>query len=141
LLLALGIILALAGPALAQSGAISGTVVDESGGIVPGATVTLAGPGTHSPTISGARGEYSFRNLAPGTYQITVTLAGFSQATRDNIGVGESTAEVPPIALKVATLADTIVVSASKSDTALIDAPATMSVLTSETLKSTAATD
>jgi outer membrane receptor protein involved in Fe transport len=141
LLLALGLTLALAGPALAQGGAISGTVVDESGGVVPGATVTLAGPGTHSPVISGTRGEYSFRNLAAGTYQITVTLAGFSQAIHDNIAVAESTVEVPPIALKVATLADTVVVSASKSDTALIDAPATMSVLTAETLKSSSATN
>src|SRR5206468_4979587 len=141
LLLALGISLALAGPALARSGAISGTAVDESGGIVPGAPVTLAGPGTHSPTITGARGEYSFRNLAPGTYQITVSLAGFSQATRDNVAVAESTVEVPPIALKIANLADTVVVSASKSDTALIDAPVTMSVVTAETLKSTAATN
>jgi outer membrane receptor protein involved in Fe transport len=141
LLLALGMTLALAGPALAQGGAISGTVVDESGGIVPGATVTLAGPGTHSPTITGARGEYSFRNLAAGTYQITVTLAGFSQATRDNISVAQSAVELPPIALKVANLADTVVVSASKSDTALIDAPATMSVLTAEMLKSTPATN
>jgi outer membrane receptor protein involved in Fe transport len=141
LLLALGMTLALAGPALAQNGAISGTVVDESGGVVPGATVTLAGPGTHNPTITGARGEYSFRNLAAGTYQIVVALAGFSQATHDRITVGESTVEVPPIALKVATLADTVVVSASKADTALIDAPATMSVLTAETLKSSSATN
>jgi outer membrane receptor for ferrienterochelin and colicins len=141
LLLALGMTLALAAPALAQSGAISGTVVDESGAVVPGATVTLAGPGTHAPTITGARGEFSFRNLSAGTYQITVTLAGFSHATRDNIAVGESTVEMQPIALKVATLADTVVVSASRSDTALIDAPATMSVLTAETLKSTSATN
>src|SRR5437899_1875053 len=141
LLLALGMTLALAVPALAQNGAIPGTVVDESGGVVPGATVTLAGQGTHGPAISGGHGEYSFRNLTPGTYQIAVTLAGFSQATRDNIVVGESTVEVPPIALKVASLADTVVVSASKSDTALIDAPATMSVLTAETLKSSSATN
>src|SRR4051794_39359679 len=141
LLLALGMTLALAAPALAQNGAISGTVVDESGAVVPGATVTLAGPGTHGPTISGGRGEFSFKNLSSGTYQITVTLAGFSQATRDNISVGDSTLELPPVTLKLATLADTVVVSASKSDTALIDAPVTMSVLTSEQLKSTSATN
>src|SRR2546427_1614130 len=139
LLLAFGIALALGAPARAQTASLSGTVVDESGAVVPGATVMLAGPGTHSPTISGARGEYSFTNLAAGTYQITVTLPGFSQATRDNIVVGGSNVEAPPIALKVATLADTVVVSATKSNTALIDAPVTMSVLTSETLKSTPA--
>src|SRR5436190_8778691 len=126
LLLALGIALALAVPAQAQTASLSGTVVDESGGVVPGATVTLAGPGTRSPTISGARGEYSFTNLAAGAYQITVALAGFSQATRANIVVGESAVEVPPITLRVASLSDTVVVSASKSETTLIDAPVTM---------------
>ena len=47
LLFALGIGLALAAPAQAQTASLSGTVVDESGAVVPGATVMLAGPGTH----------------------------------------------------------------------------------------------
>ena len=92
LLLAVAMTLALAAPALAQNGAISGTVVDESGAVVPGATVTLAGPGNHVPAVSGARGEYSFKNLSAGTYQLTVTLAGFSQATRDKPAAQEATA-------------------------------------------------
>src|SRR5438874_2282822 len=135
LLLALGIGLALATPAQAQTASVSGTVVDQSGAVIPGATVVLAGPGTHTPTTSGARGEYSFRNVSPGTYQITATLVGFSPATRDNVDVAASNVEVPPLALAVASIGETVVVSASKSETALIDAPATMSVLTSETLK------
>ena len=45
LLFALGIGLALAAPAQAQTASLSGTVVDESGAVVPGATVMLAGPG------------------------------------------------------------------------------------------------
>src|SRR5438067_3193242 len=137
-LLALGIGLALAAPAQAQTASLSGTVVDESGAIVPGATVMIAGPGTHTSTISGSRGEYSFKNLAPATYQVTISLVGFSQTTRDVV-VGQSNVEVPPITLTVAKMGEIVVVSASKSDTALIDAPATMSVITSETLKSTPA--
>jgi outer membrane receptor for ferrienterochelin and colicins len=139
LLLAVAMGLLLAGGAQAQTASVSGTVVDQSGAVVPGATVTLAGPGTHTPTTTGARGDYSFKNVAPGIYQIGVTLVGFSAATRDNIVVGPSNVEVPPVTLAVATLGETVVVSASKSDTALIDAPATMSVITGETLKSTPA--
>src|SRR5438270_3294888 len=139
LLLALGIGLALAVPAHAQTASVSGMVVDQSAAVIPGATVVLAGPGTHTPTISGARGQYSFNNVSPGTYQITATLVGFSQATRDNITVGASNVEVPPLTLAVASIGETVVVSASKSETALIDAPVTMSVISAQTLKSTPA--
>src|SRR5581483_11578756 len=101
----------------AQTASLSGTVVDESGAVVPGATVMLAGPGAHGSTISGAHGEYSFKNIAAGA----------------------SNVEVPAITLSVANIGETVVVSASRSDTALIDAPVTMSVVSAETLKSTPA--
>src|SRR4029077_2802212 len=45
----------------------------------------------------------------------------------------------PAISLSLANLSDTIVVSATKSDSALIDAPATLSLVTSEVLASTPA--
>ena len=57
LLLALGIGLALATPAQAQTASVSGTVVDQSGAVIPGATVVLAGPGTH-PCSSPSRRRY-----------------------------------------------------------------------------------
>src|SRR5439155_18327772 len=107
-LLALLIGLALAVPAEAQTASLSGTVVDESGAVVPGATVMLAGPGAHGSTVSGSRGEYSFKNLAAGTYQLTVSLVGFSQATRDNIAVGPSNVEGPAITPTGATLGATL---------------------------------
>jgi outer membrane receptor for ferrienterochelin and colicin len=113
----------------AQSVTVSGAVVDTSGGVVPGATVVLTGPGGSQTTVSGAEGEYSFRNVAAGTYQVTVTLAGFASA---NVAV-------PRVTLALGTLGETVVVSASRIDTALADAPATMSVVTSETLASTPA--
>ena len=134
----LAVMWALVVPAAAQTAVVSGTVIDQSGAAVPGATVTLLGPGG-STTISGSRGDYSFRNVAAGTYRITVTLSGFATATRENVVVGGSNVELPPISLAIASLNDTIVVSASRSETALIDAPATMSVVTSEVLASTPA--
>jgi iron complex outermembrane receptor protein len=129
---------ALAASTAAQTATVSGTVVDQSGAAVPGATVALVGP-TSATTVSGARGEYSFRNVAPGTYHLTITLAGFAPATRENVVVGNSNVEVPQMTLALGSLSDTVVVSATKSETALIDAPATMSVVTSEVLASTPA--
>jgi outer membrane receptor protein involved in Fe transport len=125
--------------AAAQSATISGTIVDSSNAVVPGATVVLTGPGGSQTTVSGAQGDYSFRGVAAGTYQIAVTLAGFATATRTGISVASANVEVPRITLALGTLGETIVVSASRIDTALADAPATMSVVTSETLSSTPA--
>ena len=80
LLLALGVaasMIAAATPAQAQTGAVSGMVVDESGAVVPGATVQLNGPTAHLTTVTASKGEYSFKNVPEGTYQLVVSLAGF----------------------------------------------------------------
>src|SRR5256885_9357507 len=133
------VVCALAAPAYAQSATLSGTVVDDSGAVVPGATVTLAGGSARQSTVSGAQGDYRFTSVLPGTYQITVTLVGFATATRNDVIVSSGNVEVPRITMALGTLGETVVVSASKVDTALADAPATMSVVSSETLASTPA--
>jgi outer membrane receptor protein involved in Fe transport len=97
------------------------------------------GPGTTTPTVTGSRGEYSFRDVRPGTYKIQATLVGFAPAVQNDVVIGTSNVEVPAMTLRIASLTDTVVVSASKSEAALIDAPATMSVVTAETLRSTPA--
>ena len=134
----LALVCALASPAAAQTTTITGTIIDQSGAAVPGATVTLDGPGGVQSAVSGSRGEYSFANVANGTYKVNAMLPGFAPAVRDVV-VSGTNVEVPAISLSLASLTDTIVVSASKSDTALIDAPATLSLVTSEVLASTPA--
>lgn len=138
-LLALVLACALAAPAAAQTAVVSGTVIDQSGAAVPGATVALAGASGLASTTSGAAGDYAFRNVASGTYRLTATLVGFAQATLADLAVGGSNVAVPALTLKLAGLNDTVVVSASKSEGALINAPATMSLVTSEQLASTPA--
>ncbi len=134
LLLAAALVLAAAIQAHAQAFTVSGTVVDESAAVVPGASVVLTGPGGQtSATTAGVQGEYTFRNLAVGVYRLTVTLAGFSPATREVV-VEVRDVVVPPITLAVAGLGETVVVSASKIESSLVNAPATMTVVTSEKL-------
>ena len=94
-LYALALLCALAAPVAAQTASVSGTITDQSGAAVPGATVTLAGPGGTASTTSGSRGEYSFPNLANGPYRITATLSGFAPATRDVVVAGGSNVDVP----------------------------------------------
>jgi outer membrane receptor protein involved in Fe transport len=128
-LLALSVLCAPTIPAYAQTGTVSGTVADESGAVVPGATVTLTGPGTRETMITGSAGDYRFANLAAGTYQLTVSLSGFSPITREGIVVGAGETAVPAITLALAGLGEVVVVSASRVESTLLNAPATMTVL------------
>jgi outer membrane receptor protein involved in Fe transport len=139
LVFVLGLVCALVRPAGAQTATVSGKVLDQSGAAVPGATVTLTGPAGSGTTTSGASGEYSFRNVSSGTYRITVALPGFATATRNDVAVAAANVDVPAITLSLASLTDTVVVSATRSEANLIDAPATMSVVTSDVLASTPA--
>ncbi len=138
-LLAAGVILVLADATIAQAGTIRGTVVDQSGAAVPGATVVATAPGERRSAITESNGEYVLNDLSGGTYQLSVTLMGFAPATRSDLIVSDTTVDVPPIMLTVATLGETVVVSATKLESALIDAPATMSVISSEVLATTPA--
>ena len=60
---------------------ISGVVKDNSGGIVPGATVVVTSVATNleSRQVTTATGAYQVVNLIPGRYQVEVELTGFKK--------------------------------------------------------------
>src|ERR1700758_2784321 len=79
---------------LAQSagtGALTGTVTDAGGGVVPSAAVTLTSTGTNQTrsVMTGADGVYKFSLLPPGTYRVRFSATGFK------------TAEVSPVVVTV----------------------------------------
>ena len=59
---------------------ISGTVMDASGAVIPGAKIGLAqaATGLEKTTVSKEKGEYAFDQLMPGDYDIIVSVPGFS---------------------------------------------------------------
>ncbi len=93
-LVALLLLLA-AGPAFGQlqTGDLRGTVTDNQGEPLPGVTVTLTGIGAPKVQVTDAEGRYRFLSLAPGRYQLTAELQGFSTVEYPNvtISVGGST--------------------------------------------------
>jgi hypothetical protein len=58
---------------------VRGNIHDPTGGVLPGATVTVTNEGTKgvTSTVSDSRGQYLFAGLFPGTYDLKVELAGF----------------------------------------------------------------
>ena len=90
--------------ALAQptTGTVKGTLTDDSGGVIPAATVSLAGNGVTKTVQTQADGTYSFAGLKPGDYTVTLSFPGF-QPFRKLVTVSAGAAAQVPIqlALKV----------------------------------------
>jgi hypothetical protein len=119
-----GIALALAvailgSPRLAQAqgltGHISGTVTDATGGVLPGVTVTIrnVGTGLTRETVTGSDGAFVFPDLLAGTFDLTVTMAGFKTYEQKGIVLGATErVGLRAIALEVGGLAETISVQA-----------------------------
>jgi hypothetical protein len=95
-------------------GAISGTIVDASGGVMPGVAVTLTSPGLiggHQETVTDERGVYQFTRLVPATYAVRVELTGFSAGLRENIIVNADVTARVDLTLTPGELSETVMVS------------------------------
>jgi hypothetical protein len=70
-----------------QPGEIFGRVTDNSGGVLPGVTVTLTSPGLLQPMVatSSETGTYRFPGLGVGVYAVRFELVGFKTFLRDGI--------------------------------------------------------
>ena len=70
-------------------GTISGRVVDTSGGVLPGVTVTIVNTGTNATNtvVTSDGGQFSAPLLISGTYRVTVELSGFRTVVRESVDV------------------------------------------------------
>src|SRR5688572_33342697 len=83
-------------------GTLLGNVTDESGGAVPGATITATEVRTNisRTTVSNAAGNYTFTNLSPGLYRVEGEAVGFRKFRLDNQEVNVNNTVRGDIALK-----------------------------------------
>ena len=111
--LAIGLGIVMATPAAAQDGTLRGTITDNTGAALPGATVTASGPaliGTNE-AVTDDTGQYRLGNLPPGTYVVTAQLQGFAVARRENIDVRAGANFQVDLALALGSLEETILVT------------------------------
>jgi len=67
----------------AQTAFVSGTVLDETGGVLPGVSVELgSGQGRAAMAVTSNHGDYGFEQVAPGKYQLSFMLVNFATARR-----------------------------------------------------------
>src|SRR5881396_503875 len=66
---------------------LSGTVVDSSGAVIPGADVKIRNNGTAAEfnAVSGSDGAFTVASLPGGIYTVTVSLMGFKTAVLNSV--------------------------------------------------------
>ncbi len=106
----------LAGTALAQTfGEIAGVAKDQTGAIIPGATVTATNMGTNAAriTTTNEAGIYTFPNLVPGTYSVKVEMTGFQTVVRNNIELQVQQSARIDFAMQLGQRTDTVEVTSA----------------------------
>ncbi len=101
----------------ATTGAISGLVSDESGGVLPGATVEAVHEptGTRYSAVTATDGRYSILNARVGPYSVTVTMSGFKAQKQAGVAVALGEDRSLPFKLQLSSLTEVIEVFAPTS--------------------------
>ena len=92
---------------------LSGVVADESGGVIPGAQISIknVGTGVQRSVVTDARGQYAAPSLAPGEYEITASLAGFETLVQKGIVLAVGQAAEINLKMKVGEVASRVEVT------------------------------
>ena len=109
------LMVAVPGAAQEQRGAIEGTVLDAQGAVIPGATVAALhlGQGATVSTVTDASGVFRFPALAPGYYDVTASLPGFTTFKFERVEVLLGQIKRLSFVLEIAAIAEQVQVSAS----------------------------
>src|SRR6267142_413348 len=95
------------------TGTVQGDVTDERGGAVPGATVEAKNLDTNfvRTETTDNDGHFTFLNLAPGRYTLTISKSGFSTIVQQNVNLTVGQAISIPVTVKVSSVATQIIVT------------------------------
>ncbi|HEY6341005.1 MAG TPA: carboxypeptidase regulatory-like domain-containing protein [Bryobacteraceae bacterium] len=101
----------------AVTGSISGTITDSSGGVIPGAqvTVTNTAQGTKTQTTTDPRGFYDFPRLPVAHYDLQVDHVGFQPVKKTDISVDADAAVRLDLSLQVSEQVEQVTVSETSS--------------------------
>lgn len=99
------------------AGTITGTLTDQNGAVIPGATVVVKNvdSGTSQTLVSNAAGIYLAQFLQPGHYEVDATKSGFAKVMRENLTVQVGQVVSVDLALPLQTTTETVTVTAEQS--------------------------
>ncbi|HEY0874720.1 MAG TPA: carboxypeptidase regulatory-like domain-containing protein [Vicinamibacterales bacterium] len=113
------LLLSFAAPMAAQetTGTIQGVVADQSGAVLPGATVIVrnVGTGQTQEVVTNENGRYTVPFLRPGTYEVTFTMSGFQSTTARGVELHVNDRLELNGTLRVGAITDTVEVVGSST--------------------------
>jgi hypothetical protein len=111
-----------------STGAISGTLTDPNGAVIAGATITAKNLRTSTEYVvkSSDDGIYIIKNLAVGSYEITVDAPGFKRAVMTNVPVRSSSVTQVNVMVEAGAVTETVTVTAGVEEMTLNATSATI---------------
>jgi hypothetical protein len=100
---------------------VRGTVTDQQGNVVPGATVTLVSTGTGASrtATTSDNGTYTFDLIQPGDYRIEVEAKGFKKSAVNDVHALAAKPTPVDVKLEVGSVSETVTVSAGSGEVLL----------------------
>jgi hypothetical protein len=95
-------------------GSLVGSVTDQNGAVVQGATVTITNKGTSQvrEATTNSDGEYTITNVLPGVYDVKVAKQGFTTFTQTNLTITANNITRADVAMKIGNFNDVVSVTA-----------------------------
>ncbi len=127
---------------LATAAEIEGVVKDITGAVLPRAFVQVMDSFDRpvASTIAGSRGEFRLRGLAAGSYKVFAELPGFRASKIEEIEIEEGKIKRLELRLEVAPLEETIVITATRTETPAALVGSSVTVISGEEMRRQGAT-
>jgi len=93
-----------------QSGTVEGNIVDGTGQVLPGVSVTLTGEGGTDVAVSSGTGSYRFFAVSPGIYTLRFELGGFQTRVYEEVRVDIARTTALDVSLDLSTIEETVTV-------------------------------
>ena len=125
-----------------ENAALSGTVADSTGALIPGAEVTATNDasGMAMTSLTDGVGQYEF-SLPPGVYTVTAALPGFETAIESNVQLVAGQQAMRNFMLEIGTLVTTIVVGTRAEPRSVTESTVPVDVIRTEDFASQGTTD
>jgi outer membrane receptor protein involved in Fe transport len=125
-----------AGAQVPATGRLTGTVTDPQGLVIPRAGIVARNDRTAGEfrTMTNGVGVWALSSIPGGSYTVTVTAQGFRPATFKEIRVGTDSTPTVDATLQIG-FANTVLVTASKFEEEVVNAPATATVIPEQTIQ------
>jgi hypothetical protein len=116
-LLALLLLITPIGLSAQSAGKLTGTATDKTGGVIPNAAVVLTEDSTHTTykSVTTSQGIYSFPEVAPGTYSVTVSAPGFKEYSQTGVRIDVGQAVTVNASLPIGATSEVVTVNADAS--------------------------